>query len=83
MHQVFSRLGTDLDLSAVQEKILCDPRVGNLIPSSQGLRKMLIPLRDQGRRGEVRIIYYFDERYTVYVLLAYAKASKTDLTLLN
>ena len=76
----FSRLGTDRDLFVVQKKILFDRRVGNLIPSSHGLRKMRIPASGHGARGGARIIYYFDERYTVYLLLAYSKALKTDLT---
>ena len=76
----FYRLGTDSDLFVVQRKILCDPRVGHLIPSSHGLRKMRIPVSGHGTRGGARIIYYFDERYTVYLLLAYSKALTTDLT---
>ena len=76
----FSRLATDRDLFVVQAKILSDPRVGNLIRGGHGLRKIRAPLRDHGAQGGARIIYYFDERYTVYLLLAYSKATKVDLT---
>ena len=61
----FSRLGTDHDLFVVQAKILSDPRVGNLIRCGYGLRKIRAPLQNHGAQGSARIIYYFDERYTV------------------
>ena len=76
----FSRLATDRDLFVVQAKILSDPRVGNLIRGGHGLRKIRAPFRNHGAQGGARIIYYFDERYTVYLLLAYSKATKVDLT---
>lgn len=76
----FIRLRTDRDLFVAQEKILSDPWIGNLIPSIHGLQKKRIPLRDHGTQGGARIIYCFDERHTIYLLLAYPKASKTGLT---
>jgi|GEM_PF-2893857 len=41
---------------------------------------MRFPMRDHGSQGRASVIYYFDERYTVDLLLAYSKALKTDLT---
>ncbi len=45
------------------------------------LRKIRWSLRDKGKRGGVRIIYYWDEKQeTFYMLLAYSKSQQEDLT---
>lgn len=41
---------------------------------------MRAPLQDHGAQGGARIFYHFDEQYTIYLLLAYTKATKADLT---
>jgi len=55
--------------------------VGNLIPGNGGLRKVRWKIEGKGKRGGVRIIYYWqtvDDQ--IWMLYGYAKASKNDLT---
>ncbi len=65
----------------LQQVILVRPEAGNAIPGSGGLRKLRWNLPQAGKRGGLRIIYYWDTPSdTVYMLLAYKKAKQEDLT---
>ena len=57
------------------------PAAGNLIPGSGGLRKLRWNPPRAGKRGSLRIIYYWDiPPDTIYMLLAYKKSKQEDLT---
>lgn len=82
---VFTRLIRDLmddnDHRVLQETLVQRPDAGDLIPRSGGLRKIRWKIAGRGKRGGVRIIYYWmtaDDQ--LWMLYAYAKASKDDLT---
>jgi len=65
----------------LQQAILVRPEAGSLIPGSGGLRKLRWNLPQVGKRGSLRIIYYWDTPSdTVYMLLAYKKTKQEDLT---
>ena len=65
----------------LQQAILVRPEAGNLIPGSGGLRKLRWNLPQAGKRGSLRIIYYWDiPSETIYMLLAYKKSKQEDLT---
>ena len=54
---------------------------GDEIPGTGGVRKLRYAMAGRGKRGGARIVYYYlDERMSLYALLAYAKADRTDLT---
>ncbi|MBI5094035.1 MAG: type II toxin-antitoxin system RelE/ParE family toxin [Candidatus Hydrogenedentes bacterium] len=53
---------------------------GELIQHSGGLRKIRWNLPGGGKRGGLRIIYYWDQPDTIYLLLAYQKSAQEDLT---
>lgn len=57
------------------------PGRGAMIQGSGGLRKLRWPLPGRGKRGGLRIIYFWDEASeTFYMLLAYPKNEQEDLT---
>jgi len=56
------------------------PESGDLIQGSGGLRKILWNLPGLGKRGGIRIIYYFDPPETVYLIFPYRKSRQEDLT---
>jgi hypothetical protein len=57
------------------------PDAGDVIPGTGGVRKVRWPALGQGKRGGARVIYYFrDLNMPVYLLAAYAKGEKIDLT---
>ena len=57
------------------------PLAGDLIPGTGGVRKLRFAASGRGKRGGARVIYYYlDEDLPLYVLLAYPKNAKVDLT---
>lgn len=58
-----------------------NPEAGEIIPESGGVRKMRWALEGGGKRGGARVIYYYhDERLPVFLLSAYAKNRKANLS---
>ena len=66
---------------ALQLALLLRPEQGDVMIGGGGLRKIRWSLRDKGKRGGVRVIYYWDvKQETFYMLLAYSKSQQEDLT---
>ena len=82
---VFTREVTELlsdeEYRGLQLALLFRPEQGPLIPNSGGLRKLRWGRRGGGKRGGLRVVYYWDkEGGTVYMLFAYTKSKQEDLT---
>jgi hypothetical protein len=82
---VFTRaivaLLNDEEYRSLQLALLQRPESGALIRKSGGLRKLRWPLPGHGKRGGLRIIYFWDRpSETFYMLYAYAKNEQEDLT---
>ncbi|MBI2433589.1 MAG: hypothetical protein HYV26_12040 [Candidatus Hydrogenedentes bacterium] len=73
----------DEDFRRFQTVLLLRPAVGDLIQHSGGLRKIRWSRPGEGKRGGLRIIYYWDPPDTIYLLLVYAKSVQEDLTALQ
>jgi len=71
---------TDESLRLFQKVILFRPESGDLIQGSGGLRKIQWNLPGLGKRGGIRIIYYFDPPETVYLIFPNRKSRQEDLT---
>lgn len=57
------------------------PKAGDLIRETGGIRKLRWARSGQGKRGGVRVIYYFhSERMPLYLLTVFAKNERADLT---
>ncbi|MBV8732243.1 MAG: type II toxin-antitoxin system RelE/ParE family toxin [Acidobacteriia bacterium] len=57
------------------------PEAGDIIPETGGVRKLRWAGKSKGKRGGVRVIYYFhDETLPVFLLTVYAKNQKANLT---
>jgi len=60
---------------------LGNPEAGALIVGSGGLRKIRWSLPGRGKRGGARMIYYYwVVKSRIYLLFAYSKSAKGDLT---
>lgn len=71
----------DEEYRRLQLALLIRPEQGVLIRGSGGLRKLRWAARGHGKRGGVRVIYYWHPGEEVlYMLLIYAKAEQDDLT---
>jgi len=82
---VFSRLIQELmsdeDYRALQEALITRPESGDIIQGSGGLRKIRWKLEGQGKRGGIRVIYYWvtaDDQ--IRMLYVYRKTQQADLT---
>ena len=58
-----------------------NPLAGEVIPGTNGVRKVRFASSGRGKRGGARVIYYFlDDTMPLYALLAYAKNVKDDMS---
>ncbi len=58
-----------------------NPEAGEIIPETGGVRKIRWALAGRGKRGGARVIYYYhSERLPVFLLAAYAKGEKANLS---
>ena len=72
---------SDSDLNALQWVLMAMPDRGDLIRGSGGLRKIRWAGSGRGKRGGLRVIYYWHiAGSTIIFLLAYPKNEQDDLT---
>ena len=72
---------SDDEYRLLQAALLVDPESGAIIVGSGGLRKIRWSLPGRGKRGGARMIYYYwVTRGRIYMLYAYSKSAKGDLT---
>jgi mRNA-degrading endonuclease RelE of RelBE toxin-antitoxin system len=71
----------DDEFKSLQEILLSNPKSGSVIQNTGGLRKIRFKAKGKGKRGGVRIIYYFlEQKHRFYLLTLYSKNEVTDLT---
>ncbi|MFR2944840.1 MAG: type II toxin-antitoxin system RelE/ParE family toxin [Lachnospiraceae bacterium] len=72
---------TDSDLRKLQSELLSDPKVGDVIRGTGGVRKMRFAFEHRGKSGGARVIYVDFEVYEkIYLLTAYTKKEKENLS---
>ena len=65
---------------ALQLTLLLRPEQGSVIPGSGGLRKIRWGVDGKGKRGGVRVIYFWEKaKATCYMLFLYRKNQQGDL----
>jgi hypothetical protein len=73
-------LGED-GVADLQTALMLRPEMGPVIPASGSLRKLRWAAKGKGKRGGARVIYYWmKDASTIYLIYAYAKNRKEDLT---
>ncbi|MHB8966983.1 MAG: type II toxin-antitoxin system RelE/ParE family toxin [Thermoleophilia bacterium] len=78
--EVQNLLGEE-EYRALQLALLFRPEQGAVIKGSGGLRKIRWGAKGKGKRGGCRIIYYLDKsQESIYMLFAYPKSERADLT---
>ena len=69
------------DLLRLQVELLADPKAGDVMQGTGGVRKMRFAFEHRGKSGGVRVIYVDFEVYEkIYLLTAYTKNEKDNLT---
>jgi hypothetical protein len=81
---VFTReikeLLSDEEYRMLQMALMFRPDAGDIIRGGGGLRKVRWNLPGRGKRGALRVIYYWAQPDTVFMLLPYKKTDQDDLT---
>lgn len=72
--KILPRYLDDDDYAKLQDALNAQPEAGDLVPGSGGVRKMRWGVRGRGKRGGLRVIYYFrTARGQIWMLTLYAK----------
>ena len=74
------KLLPDDEYRILQHNLMIRPSAGNLIKGSGGLRKIRWKSPGEGKRGGMRIIYYWEPPDKIYMLFPYKKSEQEDLT---
>ena len=74
------RLISDDYYRRLQTTLMLRPDAGKLIRGSGGLRKVRWNLPGTGKRGALRIIYFWNPPDTIFMLFPYRKTEQEDLT---
>lgn len=76
-----TKLMPDDDYQVLQTALQLNPQLEDLIRGGGGLRKVRWSRPGMGKRGGIRVIYYWDSPDSqLYLLLAYAKNERDNLT---
>ena len=71
----------DDEYRLLQATLMANPAAGNLIRGSGGIRKIRWAAAGTGKRGGIRVIYYWiTEHDHVLLLTVYRKSEVSDLT---
>jgi hypothetical protein len=72
---------TDAGLSRLQWELVEDPEAGAVVKGTGGLRKYRFAPPGAGKSGGCRVCYaHFPRHGTVYLVVAYGKSQKADLS---
>jgi mRNA-degrading endonuclease RelE of RelBE toxin-antitoxin system len=70
----------DDNYKQLQTALMLKPDSGDLIHGTGGLRKIRWNLPHKGKRGSLRVIYYWDRENTIFMLYPYKKTETDDLS---
>ncbi len=71
----------DDEYKSLQVALMLRAEQGAVIPGSGGLRKVRWGIKGKGKRGGLRVIYYWDKKTEFfYMLYIYFKSKKDDLS---
>ena len=75
------KLLSDDEYKEMQKALLLEPEKGDLIQGSGGFRKIRWKQGGKGKRGGVRVIYYWEQStQKLYLIFIYKKSVQEDLT---
>jgi hypothetical protein len=76
-----ARLLSDSERETLVAFLGTNPEAGEILPETGGVRKIRWAREGMGKRGGARVIYYYhSERLPVFLLTAYPKNRKANLS---
>ena len=67
----------------MEDSIVAGPDAAPVIRGTGGIRKLRWAGSGRGKRGGIRVVFYQAGADAIYLLTAYAKADRDDLTLVD
>jgi hypothetical protein len=75
------KLFSQIERAAIVDRLAADPTCGVVVPGGGGIRKVRFGFGARGKSGGARIIYlYSGESLPVFILAAFAKNERADLS---
>lgn len=69
------------EIRRLEEDLVLNPRAGDVIVGTGGVRKTRVAVEGRGKRGGARVAYlYLEVRERIYLLYAFAKNEQANLT---
>ena len=79
--KVISALLNEEEYRQLEATLVQNPGIGAIIPDSGGIRKMRWKRQGKGKRGGIRVIYYWmTSSFQILMLYAYSKSKQEDLS---
>lgn len=79
--KLIQKLISDKQYHLLQLQLSVRPESGDIIKGSSGIRKLRWSGSGRGKRGGIRVIYYyFTDDEQIYMLFAYPKSKKDNLS---
>jgi hypothetical protein len=79
--EIIEKIASDEELLLLQLELVENPMKGKLVQKTRGARKIRMAVRGRGKSSGARVIYFFQDRNDViWMLTAYLKSEKADLT---
>ncbi len=76
-----TKILTDDEYKELQNHLVMNPKSGDVIKGSGGLRKLRWKIKDRGKSGGIRNIYYYEEvDNLILMIFVYQKNKTSDLT---
>jgi mRNA-degrading endonuclease RelE of RelBE toxin-antitoxin system len=71
---------SDDEYAALQHFLNWQPDSGDIVPASGGVRKLRWAMQGRGKRGGIRVIYYWKKsEHEIWMLTAYVKNEKENI----
>ena len=75
------RLLSEMERQAIIDHLAAFPKAGVIIQGTGGIRKLRWSRQSAGKRGGVRVIYYFhNQQIPLYLFTIFGKGEKANLT---
>ena len=75
------RIFSEAERAAVVDVVAHDPECGVIMEGTGGVRKVRVPAKGRGKSGGARVVYvYHDAAMPIFLLAAFAKNEKANLT---
>jgi mRNA-degrading endonuclease RelE of RelBE toxin-antitoxin system len=76
-----TKILNDEEYKELQLFLVKNPKSGDLIKGSKGLSKLRWKLKNRGKSGGIRnIYYYYENKNIIYMIYVYEKSKTEDLT---